>query len=67
MVDDYIGDDIASLSEDILVKLILLVNLIVDVEKNLLKLCVLDPLAQNRVDLKFSLLAPTGALYMMIM
>ena len=63
----YVGDDPTSLSEDLLVNLILLVKLLVDVEVNLLKLCVPEALAQNRVDLKFSLLAPTGALYMMIM
>ena len=63
----YVGDDPTSLSEDLLVNLILLVKLIVDVEVNLLKLCVPEAPTQNRVDLKFSLLAPTGALYMMIM
>ena len=57
LMDYYFGDDITSLGEDLLVNLIDLV----DVEVNLLKLCVLKTPAQDIVDLKFSFLALTGA------
>ena len=62
-MDDNFGDDIASLCEDILVNLMVWVNLLPDVEVGLLKLCVMEAPAQNRVDLKFIFLA----LYVMIM
>ena len=64
IVDDYFGDDIKSLREDLQVNLIIVV---IDVEGDILKLCEQQAPSQNGVDLKFSLLAPTGALYVMIM
>ena len=67
MVDDYFGDDITSPREDLLVNLIVLVIVVVDAEVDILKLCEQQAPSQNGVDLKFSLLAPTGALYVMIM
>ena len=67
MVDDYFGDDITSPREDLLVNLTVLVIVVVDAEFDILKLCEQQAPSQNGVDLKFSLLAPTGALYVMIM
>ena len=67
MVGDYFGDDITSPREDLLVNLIVLVIDVVDAEVDILKLCEQQAPSQNGVDLKFSLLAPTGALYVMIM
>ena len=67
MVDDYFGDDILSPREDLLVNLIVLVIVVVDAKVDILKLCEQQAPSQNGVHLKFSLLAPTGALYVMIM
>ena len=58
--DYYVGDDITSLGEDLLVNLIVLVNLFADGKPDLLKLSELEALAQDGVDLKFSLLRAFG-------